>query len=143
MEQLDRLKAAIATGSMREVERAVHGATTMLTGAIQEREQQFQTQIEELGTSVAELSEQLQEVKVESRLDGLTRVANRADFDRAVTGVSAVYVVSDDPDTLHKRAIAAGATEVMPLRDEDYGSRGFTVRDPRGHLWSVGTYAGG
>jgi hypothetical protein len=77
--QLDRLKAAIATGSMGEVERAVKGATTVLTGAIEEREQQLQTQLEELGTRVAELSEQLQEVKVESRLDGLTRVANQAD----------------------------------------------------------------
>ena len=56
----------------------------MLTGAIKEREQKLQGQLEELGTRVAELSEQLQEVKVESRLDGLTRVANRADFDRAV-----------------------------------------------------------
>ena len=68
--------------------------------------------------------------------------AGTAEFDRAVTGVSAVYVVSDDPDTLYKRALAAGATEVLPLREEDYGSRGFTVRDPGGHLWSVGTYAG-
>ncbi|HZO31350.1 MAG TPA: GGDEF domain-containing protein [Chloroflexota bacterium] len=84
MEQLDRLKAAIASGSMANVEQAVKGATTMLTGAIKEREEKLQVQLEELGTRVAELSEQLQEVKVESRLDGLTRVANRADFDRAV-----------------------------------------------------------
>ena len=84
MEQLDRLKVAIASGSMSKVEQAVKGATTVLTGAIQQREQHLKVQLEELGTRVAELSEQLQEVKVESRLDGLTRVANRADFDRAV-----------------------------------------------------------
>jgi uncharacterized glyoxalase superfamily protein PhnB len=30
----------------------------------------------------------------------------------------------------------------MGLRDEDYGSRGFTVRDPEGILWSFGTYPG-
>jgi uncharacterized glyoxalase superfamily protein PhnB len=28
------------------------------------------------------------------------------------------------------------------LDDSDYGSRGFTVRDPEGKIWSVGTYAG-
>jgi len=34
------------------------------------------------------------------------------------------------------------AEEVRGLRDEDYGSRGFTVRDPEGVLWSFGKYAG-
>jgi uncharacterized glyoxalase superfamily protein PhnB len=31
---------------------------------------------------------------------------------------------------------------VRGLRDEDYGSRGFTVRDLEGNLWSFGTYRG-
>lgn len=84
LDQLEMLKTAIASGSMAKVEQAVKGATTVLTGAIKEREQKLKVQLEELGTRVAELSEQLQEVRVESRLDGLTRVANRADFDRAV-----------------------------------------------------------
>ena len=35
-----------------------------------------------------------------------------------------------------------GAEIVRGLRDEDYGSRGFTVRDPEGNLWSFGTYWG-
>ena len=35
-----------------------------------------------------------------------------------------------------------GAEVVRGLKDEDYGSRGFTVRDPEGNLWSFGTYAG-
>jgi uncharacterized glyoxalase superfamily protein PhnB len=54
----------------------------------------------------------------------------------------AVYVVCDDPDALFARATGAGAEVVVELRDEDYGSRGFTVRDPEGNLWSFGTYAG-
>jgi uncharacterized glyoxalase superfamily protein PhnB len=28
----------------------------------------------------------------------------------------------------------------MDLRDTDYGSREYSVRDPEGHLWSFGTY---
>jgi uncharacterized glyoxalase superfamily protein PhnB len=53
-----------------------------------------------------------------------------------------VYVVTDHPDDVHDRAVAAGAELVQPLRDEDYGSRGFTVSDPEGNLWSFGTYRG-
>ncbi|MEV5650367.1 VOC family protein [Nocardia sp. NPDC052254] len=57
-------------------------------------------------------------------------------------GAGSVYLVTDDPDGLYERARAAGATMVRGLRDEDYGSRGFTCRDPEGVLWSFGTYTG-
>jgi uncharacterized glyoxalase superfamily protein PhnB len=55
-------------------------------------------------------------------------------------GSSAIYVVVDDADALHDRAVAAGADVVMALTDQDYGSRDFAVRDPEGNLWSFGTY---
>jgi uncharacterized glyoxalase superfamily protein PhnB len=57
-------------------------------------------------------------------------------------GVAWSYVVTDEPDALFARAVAAGAEVVQGLRDEDYGSRGFTVRDPEGNAWSFGTYRG-
>lgn len=57
-------------------------------------------------------------------------------------GVGWVYVVTDEPDALLARATAAGAEVVQGLRDEDYGSRGFSVRDPEGNHWSFGTYRG-
>jgi uncharacterized glyoxalase superfamily protein PhnB len=63
-------------------------------------------------------------------------------FGRRIPGNESVYVVCDDPDALFQRATAAGAEVVRPLTDEDYGSRGFVVRDPEGNLWSFGTYAG-
>lgn len=63
-------------------------------------------------------------------------------FGQRTPGNDSVYVVCDDPDTLFKRAVAAGAEVVRDLADADYGSRGFTVRDPEGNLWSFGTYAG-
>src|SRR5690554_5874455 len=59
-------------------------------------------------------------------------------FGSRAAGNDAVYVVCTDPDALFERAVAAGATVVMGLRDEDYGSRGFTVADPEGNLWSFG-----
>jgi uncharacterized glyoxalase superfamily protein PhnB len=70
--------------------------------------------------------------------------ANRAEsvFSQRPTGAASVYVVTDRPDSLHERALAAGAKLVQGLRDEDYGSRGFSVRDPEGNLWSFGTYRG-
>ena len=57
-------------------------------------------------------------------------------------GSVSIYVVTDQPDALHDRAVAVGATIVRGLRDEDYGSRGFSATDPEGNLWSFGTYAG-
>jgi uncharacterized glyoxalase superfamily protein PhnB len=63
-------------------------------------------------------------------------------FGRRQPGNDSVYVVCDDPDALFGRATAAGAEVVQGLKDEDYGSRGFTVRDPEGNLWSFGTYGG-
>ena len=57
-------------------------------------------------------------------------------------GTAWIYVVTDAPDALFDRATAAGAEVVRGLKDEDYGSRGFTVRDPEGTSWSFGTYRG-
>ena len=51
-----------------------------------------------------------------------------------------VYIVVPDADAVYARAQAAGATIVRPLQDMEYGSREFTVNDPEGHSWSVGTY---
>ncbi|MGH2841349.1 MAG: VOC family protein [Solirubrobacteraceae bacterium] len=51
------------------------------------------------------------------------------------------YLVVDDPDALHERAVAAGAEIIRPLEDTDYGSRDFSARDPEGNRWSFGTYA--
>jgi uncharacterized glyoxalase superfamily protein PhnB len=63
-------------------------------------------------------------------------------FGERQSGNDAVYVVCEDPDALLERATAAGAEVVRGLDDADYGSRGFTVRDPEGNIWSFGTYSG-
>jgi uncharacterized glyoxalase superfamily protein PhnB len=55
-------------------------------------------------------------------------------------GPVVVYVVVEDPDFLHHQAAAAGADIIMPLTDQDYGSREFAARDPYGNVWSFGTY---
>jgi uncharacterized glyoxalase superfamily protein PhnB len=50
------------------------------------------------------------------------------------------YVVVADADEVYERAKAAGAEIVIEIKDEDYGGRGFSCRDPEGHLWNIGTY---
>lgn len=65
-----------------------------------------------------------------------------AGLDDHPVGTGSVYIVIDNPDVLFERAVAVGATISRGLRDEDYGSRGFSVRDPEGVFWSFGTYAG-
>lgn len=50
------------------------------------------------------------------------------------------YLVVADADALYARAKAAGAEIVIDIKDEDYGGRGFSCRDPEGHLWNFGTY---
>lgn len=54
-----------------------------------------------------------------------------------------IYVCVTDVDAVHDRAKTAGAEIIMPLKDQDYGSRDFTARDSGGHLWSFGTYREG
>ncbi len=63
-------------------------------------------------------------------------------FGRLKPGVTSIYVVTETPDALFERATTAGAEVVRGLHDEDYGSRGFTVRDQEGTLWTFGTYRG-
>jgi uncharacterized glyoxalase superfamily protein PhnB len=50
------------------------------------------------------------------------------------------YIAVADADAAFARAVAAGAQVVAELHDTDYGSRDFTVKDPEGYTWSVGTY---
>jgi uncharacterized glyoxalase superfamily protein PhnB len=58
-------------------------------------------------------------------------------------GPSAVYVGLDDPDAHYERAKAAGAEIVMPLTDQEYGSRDYAARDPEGNVWCFGTFRPG
>lgn len=50
------------------------------------------------------------------------------------------YLVTAEVDALYAQAQAAGAVMVIDIKDEDYGGRGFSCRDPEGHLWSFGSY---
>jgi uncharacterized glyoxalase superfamily protein PhnB len=51
-----------------------------------------------------------------------------------------VSLIVSDADAIHARAKAAGAEMLFDIEDKPYGGRGFTCRDPQGHIWNVGTY---
>ena len=55
------------------------------------------------------------------------------------TGVS-LMVYIERVDDVFKRAIAAGARELQPIKDQFYGDRSGTLQDPFGHVWTVATH---
>ncbi len=42
-----------------------------------------------------------------------------------------------DVDAVMKQAILAGATEISPAEDYEYGYRQGTIQDPFGHFWQI------
>jgi uncharacterized glyoxalase superfamily protein PhnB len=50
------------------------------------------------------------------------------------------YLAVDDIDAHYANAKAAGAQFVLDLKAYDNGGRGFSCRDPEGHIWNFGTY---
>lgn len=52
-----------------------------------------------------------------------------------------IYLVVEDPDAHCARARAHGAQIIDAPRDnEGYPGRGYSARDPEGHVWSFGSY---
>ncbi len=57
---------------------------------------------------------------------------------RAAGGATGrVLLVTDDPDAMFARAVAAGATAASPVGDE-HGWRLGRILDPFGHEWEIG-----
>jgi PhnB protein len=53
--------------------------------------------------------------------------------------VSLMFYV-EDVDSVWAKALAAGATEIKALATQFYGDRNGTLRDPFGHVWTIGTH---
>jgi PhnB protein len=51
-----------------------------------------------------------------------------------------ILLYVEDVDARFHQALAAGAKELRPLKDEFYGDRSCTVEDPFGHVWSIHTH---
>ncbi|MCB4363022.1 VOC family protein [Hydrogenophaga taeniospiralis] len=49
-----------------------------------------------------------------------------------------IHLHVDNADEMGARAVAAGATMLMPPTDQFYGERSCRLRDPFGHAWLIG-----
>ena len=54
-------------------------------------------------------------------------------------GVSLLLYV-EDVDARFQQALAAGAREMRPVKDQFYGDRSGTLTDPFGHVWTIATH---
>ncbi|MGH9823005.1 MAG: VOC family protein [Blastocatellia bacterium] len=48
-----------------------------------------------------------------------------------------IYLYVPDADAVFDQAIAAGAKQLLPMRDQFYGDRSGGVTDPFGHVWYI------
>lgn len=48
-----------------------------------------------------------------------------------------IYLYVPDADAVFNQAIAAGAMELLPMKDQFYGDRSGGVTDPYGHVWYI------
>jgi PhnB protein len=55
---------------------------------------------------------------------------------------NALHIYVDDADAVTQKAVAAGATLIDPVRDQEYGERSSTVRDKAGNYWYIATAKG-
>ncbi len=66
--------------------------------------------------------------------------AGMISVEQAGGNTQAPYIVIDDVDAHAETARDAGAVVFREPRDEDYGGRVYSARDPEGYIWSFGNY---
>jgi PhnB protein len=71
--------------------------------------------------------------------DEFPDMGNRSPQSFGGTPVSIMLYV-EDVDAVAKRAVAAGAKEQRPVKDQFYGDRSGTFEDPFGHVWNIATH---
>jgi PhnB protein len=55
---------------------------------------------------------------------------------------NALHIYVEDADAVTEKAVAAGATLIDPVREQEYGERSSTVRDQAGNYWYIATAKG-
>jgi PhnB protein len=62
---------------------------------------------------------------------------------RSTANTHALHLYVPDCDAVYERAVKAGATSIDEPRDQEYGERSASVKDPAGNYWYVATHKGG
>ena len=61
---------------------------------------------------------------------------------RSTPKTHALHIYVEDTDAVCKKALAAGATLIDEPRDQEYGERSGSVKDPAGNIWYIATHKG-
>ena len=51
-----------------------------------------------------------------------------------------LHLYVEDVDAVTRQAVAAGAKELRPVKNQFYGDRTGTIEDPFGHVWHIATH---
>lgn len=55
---------------------------------------------------------------------------------------AALHIYVENADVVYQQALAAGAAAIDQPRDQEYGERSATVKDPAGNFWYIATHKG-
>jgi PhnB protein len=61
---------------------------------------------------------------------------------RATPNMHALHIYVKDADAVYQKALAAGGVSIDEPRDQEYGERSASVKDPAGNYWYVATHQG-
>jgi PhnB protein len=75
----------------------------------------------------------------EIKIDEHPELGLRSPKSSGTTSVS-LLIFTEDCDAMFNAAISAGAKTLRPVADQFYGDRMGTLKDPFGHVWSIGTH---
>jgi len=62
---------------------------------------------------------------------------------RSIANTHALHIYVEDVDAVYQKALAAGGTSIDEVRDQEYGERSGSVKDPGGNFWYIATHKGG
>ena len=61
---------------------------------------------------------------------------------RSTPNSHALHMYVEDADAVYHKALAAGAASIDEPRDQEYGERSGSVKDPAGNYWYIATHKG-
>jgi PhnB protein len=61
---------------------------------------------------------------------------------RSTANAHALHLYVPDCDMVYERAVKAGAASIDAPRDQEYGERSASVKDPAGNFWYIATHKG-
>ncbi len=79
---------------------------------------------------------------IDAEIKFITEVFGAAANWKGTPTPSALHIYVEDVDEVYQRALAAGATSLMPPTNQEYGDRDAAIEDIGGNHWYIGTHKG-